>query len=170
VIKGWLDPVVANKVNFTNNAKEMEEFIPRHHILKELDGDEDWEYKYLEPVAGENDKMKDVETRDRMLAARAELAKEFERATMQWIHGPDGDESQITCKNTRNALAARLREDYWNLDPYVRARSVYDRTGVLQPGGELNFYPQSKLSEKINGNGNGTAAAPAVETLASDVD
>ncbi|KAK1757217.1 phosphatidylinositol transfer protein CSR1 [Echria macrotheca] len=176
VIRGWLDPVVANKVHFTNNVKEMEEFIAPKQLPKELDGEEDWEYAFVEPVPGENERMKDVETRDKLLAAREVLVKEFEDATAQWIAHPDGEEGE-TLKTKRAELAGRLREDYWNLDPYVRARSFYDRTGVLLPGGVLDFYPeqtkkkqqQQQESEKVAEITNGVAAV-AIQTSADDVD
>jgi len=38
IIRGWLDPVVAAKVHFTNNRSELEEFIHPGQILKELGG------------------------------------------------------------------------------------------------------------------------------------
>ncbi len=164
IIKGWLDPVVAAKVSFTNNIKELEEFIPLKQVPKELDGEEDWEYRYYEPVPGENDKMKDTETRDRLLAARDLLFKDYEQATIEWIHNPEGEKAAVI-KAKRTAIAARLREDYFNLDPYIRARSYYDRIGVLAPGGKIEYYTETKpLEEKSNG------VAPAAETSADDVD
>jgi hypothetical protein len=164
VIKGWLDPVVASKVHFTNNVADVEEFIPRKNIMKELDGEEAWEYKYVEPIPGENDKMKDTETRDRLLAERGQLYRDFEEATMKWIQNPEGG-----AKAEREAIAAKLRTGYWVLDPYVRARSLYDRTGVIKEGGVLDYYPK----EQTNGGAPAAAAAPAapaVDTSADDVD
>lgn len=175
VIRGWLDPVVANKVHFTNNIKELEEFIAIDRIPKELEGQEDWEYKFVEPVPGENDKMKDAETRNRLLAARELLVKQFEEATLQWIQHPEGEKGAET-RVRRGELATKLKEDYWNLDPYIRARSFYDRTGVLGAGGVINFYPQQKkLSEKVDEITNGVekvalAQSNPVDTSADDVD
>lgn len=147
IIKGWLDPVVAGKVHFTNNTKEMEEFIPPKQILRELDGEEDWDYKYIEPALGENDLMQDVGTRDRMIADRERLFKEYESATIRWIQNPEGEEVS-GIKAEREAIAERLREHYWKLDPYVRARSLYDRTGILQPGGKIVHYAPKAVPEE----------------------
>ncbi len=168
VIRGWLDPVVANKVHFTNNAKEMEAFIPLKHIPKDLEGDEDWTYQYVEPSPGENAAMQDTATRDRLLAARAELYKEYEAATLEWIRAGDDAEKTAAVKARRNEIAERLRVDYWNVDPYLRARSYYDRIGVLLPGGKLDWYPEAK--PEANGSAAAAAAAPVVETDANDVD
>ncbi|KAK1248116.1 hypothetical protein MKX08_006336 [Trichoderma sp. CBMAI-0020] len=155
IIRGWLDPVVAAKVHFTNNKKDLQEFIEPAHVLKELGGDEDWEYKYVEPVAGENDAMKDTETRGKLVGVREKLMKDFEEATMQWIDG--GDSKEITDK--RGQLATQLRENYWQLDPYVRARSLYDRQGILQGAALARWYDPPASDGKGN-----------LETSADDVD
>ncbi len=163
IIRGWLDPVVASKVHFTNNNEEMEQFIPQSQIIKELGGDEDWEYRYVEPVPGENDKMKDTETRDRLLTERETLVDQYEKATLVWIH-TEGDSPLV--KETRQKLASSLKDDYWRLDPYVRARSFYDRIGMIQQGGKLQFYPNlSETSAAMPTNG-----ATAVDTSAEDLD
>lgn len=159
IIRGWLDPVVAAKVNFTNNRSDLEAFIEPSQILKDLGGDSAWEYKYLEPVPGENDKMKDTATRDRLLQGREELVKKFEAATLQWIQEPEGDKGK-EIKAKRHQLAGELRDDYWRLDPYIRARSLYDRQGVLQAGGRVD-WSGAKVNE---------SKGAVVETSADDVD
>ena len=154
---------MANKVHFTNNSKEVEEFISVKQMPKELDGEEDWEYHYVEPVPGENDRMKDTNTRERLLAARGRLVEEFEAVTMQWIQHPEAQQA-TELKARRSDLATRLRQDYWTIDPYIRARSVYDRTGVLQPGGVINFYPEKAAGATA------AAASNGATTAADDVD
>ena len=148
IIHGWLDPVVAAKVNFTYGREGLEQFIAPDKLIKELGGDEDWEYKYVEPVPGENDKMKDVETRDRLIKSREELARQFEVATQNWIQHPEGEEAK-EAKAERDRIAVQLRESYWQLDPYIRARSLYDRQGNIRGGAPVQWY------------GEKTATAPA---------
>ncbi|EPE02735.1 phosphatidylinositol transfer protein csr1 [Ophiostoma piceae UAMH 11346] len=158
VIRGWLDPVVASKVHFTNNVKDMEEFIARDQIIKELGGDEDWEYKFVEPEPGENDKMKDTATRDKLLAERERLFRAYEEATARWVLNPAANAEQAKAvRAERDGIASKLRDDYWVLDPYVRARSVYDRTGMLQDGGKVDFYAPFVKDEITQTNGNPTA-------------
>ncbi|KAK3899485.1 hypothetical protein C8A05DRAFT_18082, partial [Staphylotrichum tortipilum] len=162
VIRGWLDPVVANKVHFTNSAQDMSAFISREHIPSSLEGAEDWTYAYAEPAPNENAPLSDTATRDRLLAARALLYKEYEDATLEWIRAGNGEEAEGV-KKRRDEIAGRLREDYWAVDPYLRARSYYDRTGVLLPGGKLDWYPKK-------GEGNGEAEKVVGEVKADDVD
>lgn len=146
---------MAAKVHFTNNKNDLQEFIEPAHILKELGGDEDWEYKYVEPVIGENVLMKDTEAKGNLVGVREKLTKEYEEATLQWIH--KGDSKETTGK--RDQLATQLRENYWQLDPYVRARSLYDRQGILQGAAVARWYDPPASA----GNGN-------LETSADDVD
>jgi hypothetical protein len=139
IIKGWLDPVVASKVHFVSNVGELENYIPRSRIMKELGGDEDWEYKYIEPKPDENKAMEDTATRDSLIEERKQLTEKYEKATYQWILGEsDGAD--------RSPLAKQLNQNYWNLDPYVRARSLYDRLGMFKAGGAVDYYPEKSAT------------------------
>lgn len=139
IIKGWLDPVVASKVHFASSVDELAEWIPKSQIMKELGGEESFTYAYPEPTEGEDKLMEDTETRNKILDERRELQKSYESETLAWAHGDDQGEG-------RNRLAQRLAENYWRLDPYVRARSLYDRSGVIGKEGKLDFYPSSSQS------------------------
>jgi hypothetical protein len=138
VIRGWLDPVVAGKVHFTNNVNDLSVYVEPSHIIKQLGGEEPWEYKYIEPVEGENAAMADTATRDRLQASRQSEVKEFEAATKEWLRGAPSDKAS---HDKRNAVADKLKAGYWQLDPYVRARSLCDRTGVITKDGSILFYP-----------------------------
>jgi hypothetical protein len=131
----------------------------------DLGGDENWSYHYVEPAANENEVMKDTETRDKLLAGRENIAKDYEKATIEWIdHSAPSEATEI--KANRHKLAADLKEDYWKLDPYIRARSLYDRIGMIQPGGKTCFYPTvqpTTVASTANG-------VPKVEHSPDDVD
>ncbi|KAI5842562.1 CRAL-TRIO domain-containing protein [Morchella snyderi] len=134
IIRGWLDPVVASKIHFTKSVEDMEAYIPRSNILKELGGDDDWSYMYVEPVAGENNAMvKGAEVKEVMLRKREGQVREFEQLTKRWVEGEQNG-------GARARVAEELRKGYWELDPYLRARTVYDRAGVLGEGGRLEMY------------------------------
>ncbi|KAF3490582.1 phosphatidylinositol transfer protein CSR1 [Arthroderma uncinatum] len=165
VIRGWLDPVVAAKIHFTKTTEDLEALIPRSNILKELGGDDDYQYKYIEPVAGENEKQKDTGRRDELLKTRREIAKEFQNATLSWASSRSNPSTDgaADIRKTRNEVADKLRTNYWQLDPYIRAKSMYDRLGALPPSKEareLSSTPQ--MSEKANGE-TAPAAVPVAE-------
>ncbi|KAK9247573.1 CRAL-TRIO domain-containing protein [Lipomyces tetrasporus] len=127
IIKGWLDPVVASKIHFARTFDDMTEFIDRDILWKELGGPVDWEYKYLEPVPSEDDLLKDTETRESLLEMRAKIVREYEDATWTWIYSTSSE-----ARKARHEIAQRLRQDYVGLDPYLRARTVYDRVNYIQ--------------------------------------
>ncbi|CBF75562.1 CRAL-TRIO domain-containing protein [Aspergillus nidulans FGSC A4] len=145
VIKGWLDPVVAAKIQFTKTQQDLEEFIPKSRIITELEGDEKWEYKYIEPKEGENDKLKETAKRDELITQRQKLAKEVQDATVAWILASRKKEEDKAKEVTekRKDLIGRLRTQYWQLDPYVRAPSLYDRLNIIQGDGKIEFYPEA---------------------------
>ncbi|KAI1189486.1 CRAL-TRIO domain-containing protein [Nemania serpens] len=166
IIRGWLDPVVASKVHFTNNVQDLEEFIARDKLPDELDGTSGWTYKYIEPVPGENDKMKDTDTRDKLIQERKALYEEFESKTIDWIHEDDVTKRKAL-KSERSAIAHKLREQYWRLDPYIRSRTLYDRIGIIKPNGTLEYYVPW---EAVGTSNSAAVAADAVETSSDDVD
>ena len=157
IIRGWLDPVVAAKVNFTKSIEELEAFVPRSRVVKDLGGDEDWEWKYPEPLVEgdrvvENKKMEDVEGRERLQQERKGVVRDYERETQKWISagaeaGTEGDKELKKIEQARNELADKLAENYWRLDPFIRQRTVYDRLGMIGERGRLNFYPSAAGKE-----------------------
>ena len=161
IVKGWLDPVVAGKVHFAKTIDELSNYVPRSQIPTELGGDEKWEYKYPEPVPGENDKMADEKPKQELQSERQQIVDKYETTVLEWVHAGDSVPAEEKRKE-RDAVAEQLRQNYWRLDPYVRARSLYDRAGVLLDGGKLEFY----------GNAPEPAVAPtkATETSADDLD
>ena len=138
IIRGWLDPVVAGKVHFTKNLDELSQFIPMDRIISDMGGKDPWTYTFLPPKKGENAKLEDTDARDTLLEKRALTVKEYEKATTRWLQGEDSQAQQ-----QRKQLKEDLRSGYWELDPYLRARTLYDRTGVIQPGGRKDFYPSN---------------------------
>lgn len=168
IVKGWLDPVVASKVHFAKTVDELSNYIPRSQIPTEQGGDEKWEYKYLEPVPGENDKMKDEATKQELETERRQMVDKYEATVLDWIHA--GDSASLEDKRKeRDAAAEQLRLNYWKLDPYVRARSVYDRMGVIQEGGKLDFYSKAAPAPAAAAVPAATPA-PATETSTDDLD
>lgn len=164
IIKGWLDPVVAAKVHFTNGVEDLSDYIPKSQIIKELGGNEDWEYKYVEPSPDENAAMNDTTAKKELEAQRQQQIAQYEAKTFDWIHGTD-------TKSDRDALAQNLRDTYWSLDPLIRARSLYDRTGMLGSDGKINYYPSQTLKkENASPAGAANGLPPGKEASEDDVD
>lgn len=145
IIKGWLDPVVASKVHFTDDVTQLSEFVDKTHIPKEMGGDEDWSYSYIEPAPNENAEMDAARKDGRLAKVEAErkgIVKEFEESTLQWCRGEGG--SDIVKR--RRDLIERMKRNYWQMDPFVRAKTLYDRQGVIGRDGKVDMYPAAHSS------------------------
>ncbi|KAF1956549.1 CRAL/TRIO domain-containing protein [Byssothecium circinans] len=149
IIRGWLDPVVAGKVHFVKNVDELEKYVPRSQIITDLGGDEKWTYEYVEPKEGENKLMADDAQRDVVQGERTELVRRYEKSILEWVAEGSSEKGKSLedRRKERDAVAEDLRRNYWKLDPYVRARSLWDRTGIIGPEGQLEFYPKAAPAE-----------------------
>ena len=58
-----LDPVVRQKIEMTKNTDDLCVHIPKNHLVKQLGGTSDWEWKYPPIKEGENAPQKDKEGR-----------------------------------------------------------------------------------------------------------
>ncbi|KAF3398443.1 hypothetical protein F1880_005744 [Penicillium rolfsii] len=144
LIHGWMDPVVASKVHFTRSVNDLDKFISRDQIPRELSGDEDWQYAYISPEAKENEIMQDTATRDSLMYERMMIGLRMIAATAAWISATDGSKGEEVdkgkveeCKARRNGIVEEFRQNYWKLDPYIRARALIDRTGILKADGTV---------------------------------
>ncbi|KAL3461812.1 CRAL-TRIO domain-containing protein [Aspergillus heterothallicus] len=142
IIHGWMDPVVASKVQFTKNINDLDKYIPREKIPKELGGDQEFTYKYIEPVADENASMADKAAGDSAMVERMMTGLSFVAATAAWISASAAakkgsateEEQKKHLAERRDEVIERFRQSYWKLDPYVRARALIDRRGAIKDG------------------------------------
>ncbi|KAJ5358774.1 uncharacterized protein N7496_011187 [Penicillium cataractarum] len=143
LIHGWMDPVVASKVHFTRSVNDLDKFITRDQIPRELAGDEDWEYKYIQPKEQENEIMQDTATRDSLMYERMMIGLRMLAATAAWVSATDSSAGKEhidkveELKMRRNGVIEEFRLNYWKLDPYIRARALIDRAGVLKGDGTV---------------------------------
>lgn len=80
-------------------------------------------------------------------AVPAVVVPETANATGSSNDNDDNDDEDAikTLQARRRAIAARLRANYWDLDPYVRARSMWDRLGYLRSDGTLDYFAADKV-------------------------
>lgn len=131
IVRNWLDPVVASKINFTKNTSDLEKYIDKSQLLKDLGGDNDVEYEYLEPTKEANSlAVSDPEIIKKYVDERSELQKQFISKTIEWIEAADLASSK-TLLQERIQLSKKLTENYKTYDGCVRNRGLYDRFGDI---------------------------------------
>jgi hypothetical protein len=80
-----------------------------------------------------------LEKKADIAAERNGLVCRFEQLSMEWAKLDAGSADAKQKVAERNQLAKQLSQSYWNLDPYVRARSYYDRVGVIDSLGRVDY-------------------------------
>lgn len=83
--------------------------------------------------------MKEEEKRKQIQDERDDLAKQFDQTTIEWMALDPKSEEAKEKASKRLDLAKKLRENYWRIDPHIRAKTYYHRAGVVGPAGEVNF-------------------------------
>ncbi|ETS75777.1 hypothetical protein PFICI_12721 [Pestalotiopsis fici W106-1] len=139
IIKGLLDPVVASKINFTRRTGDLLKFIPEENLQTDYGGGDAWDYEYVEPEASEDERLKDIEKRDEIQKERDELIQAFEKETAQWASISTDDPSMSEKQSNRKDVADQIRQNYWKLDPYIRARTYHQRVGIVDKEGNVDF-------------------------------
>lgn len=144
-VKGWLDPVVASKVKFLNTLEDLSEYIAIEDIPSYMGGKSDWEPEWIPPQRQKALKPEEETQKQQLLSQRQQLLLDHADATRLWgaqllIDGAPKPEAVAE----RRRIALALRDNYWQLDPFVRGRVQLDRSGVLLPGGKVNLKASSQ--------------------------
>lgn len=130
IIKNWLDPVVASKIHFTKNLKDLEKHIENKWIPKDIDGGDQFQPTWIEPNPEDDKLMLDTETRDKIKKEREELVQQFIDATVRWIESTN-DEENNKWREEKRKLGKALAANYIRLDPYIRSKNNFDRMGCV---------------------------------------
>lgn len=134
IIKGWLDPVVASKIHFTYSTQDLQQFIDAKSIPKLLGGDDNYQMQYIDPTPENSDRKPIDDEYKKLVDQRTELTLLFVESTINWFH-------TTTPQDSYNHLIQRLNyqrqllENYVKLDPYVRTRGAFDRSGEIKEVG-----------------------------------
>ncbi|KAF5025486.1 hypothetical protein F66182_2391 [Fusarium sp. NRRL 66182] len=139
VIKHWLDPVVASKVSFTSGTRGLLKFIPKTNLQRSYGGEDNWEYKYVEPVPSENATMQSQETKAKIEAERQELIEQFNLLTAGWVSLEPQSILGKEKNGERNELIRLLQLNFFKLDSYIRTSTYYHRVGVVNRQGDVDF-------------------------------
>ncbi|KAJ2845538.1 hypothetical protein IWW36_004741 [Coemansia brasiliensis] len=125
-----LDPVVASKVHFTQSAADLQKFIAPENLLAEYGGKHQYKYEYILPREDENRLMSDDQARKAAMAERQAACDVFEEITRKWASAESATNSQALA-DERATAADSLVAASKAQDKYVRARTLYHRTGVI---------------------------------------
>lgn len=132
IVKNWLDPVVASKIRFTKDYKDLTKFIEPHYIPDYLGGNDNFSAPY--PIPSENDtrppRRPDGEF-VRLMKERDDLFIQFLEVTQKWIESVNPEVSSKYLQD-KVRIGTDLIWNYRQLDKYIRNPGMYDRNGTLK--------------------------------------
>lgn len=128
IIKGWIKPEIAAKIVFTQSANDLEKYIDYSVIPTSLGGGNKKIFQYIEPVEHENDAViEDSAEKTAALARYYAYFSEWEQHSLNWAKLDDDDAQNEKVRLCCDAAGTNFANCYWNVDKYIRARTVYDR-------------------------------------------
>lgn len=132
IIKNWLDPVVASKIVFTKNFKDLSGYIAPEFVPTDLGGIDTSGPLYPIPKAGDDrpPKAKDA-TYVRLRKERDILFMRFLDCTAKWVGSTNPDVSAKYLEE-KTIINVELLNNWIALQGYIRNPSPYDRIGNLQ--------------------------------------
>ena len=133
IIKGWLDPVVQNKVHFIQEINELTQFIDPLVLPRRFHGTEP-DFAYIPPT-DEHRLIFNALRKDHRGKAHAEeihrqATKAYLRVTRQWAVRRD-TKAADDCEEERHRAREHLRDAFEQLTPYVHTLTHYHRCGAI---------------------------------------
>lgn len=131
IVKNWLDPVVASKIHFTKNYKELCVFIHPKFIPTNLGGENQTGSDYPSPKPHHASPPKQRDSKYRSLRKDFDdLRVRFIETTSKWIEATSPAVSERYLQD-KIALSVQMSYIYIELDPYLRCPGIYDRNHSL---------------------------------------
>ena len=132
IIKNWLDPVVADKISFSKNLKDLEKYVNNDQIPKYLGGQSKFDVDaYPEKQVLETALLSDNKVLDGLKQERSDLIRDFIQQTRKWVENTDDTKRQALI-DERLSLSIKLADNFTKMDPYVRNKGMYDVLGDLK--------------------------------------
>lgn len=134
-----LDPVVRAKVQFIKRMPDAAPNLPAERVPKMLSGGigSKYEYVYPEVHPGENDLLQDTHELEKRLRIRNDLWRQLMDVSAKWVQ-KGGDSSELM--DQRRLLAKKIRIAHFNVEPYYRGSTVFDREHVLTRDGRVTWF------------------------------
>ncbi|KAJ2496395.1 phosphatidylinositol transfer protein csr1 [Coemansia sp. RSA 1972] len=130
LIAPFIDSSVKDKIILVRNASGLAPFIDRKCLPVELGGSKAFKYEYVVPKISENTCMGDVKARGITERSFGDAVNAYERATRTWLERSSDDVS-VDAGQDRDSAREAVCKAADALDPYVRARTLYHRLGLI---------------------------------------
>lgn len=140
LLKPLMDQDIVDKVKFCDRPSDLLTVVSIDQLPRVFGGYSRHEHTWIPPNKVDDVPLSNTERRKELQEQRTSLLKKFERCTYLWLMEKDAavaEEIQVKRKD----MLAEISRNFWELDPYVRSRTVFDRNGIagylrpeLKPG------------------------------------
>ena len=143
-----------SRVHFTKDLSELEQYIPFESIPKEAGGGDDTNWHYEPPDlndpsnGGGGEELQQERAYERALLEekRSKLVQLFEETTKEWIDASRQGRETRGLQALRVKYQQDLKALFWQLDPYTRSRTIYDKLGWIRaPKSSDTYLPQARV-------------------------
>lgn len=164
-INPLLDPEIRDKINFCNKPNELD-VVPQYICEDTIGGDQVDVVKWVEPQPGEKEGLnRNDPKRQEMWKSYRDISRDYEEITKKWIIS-DGQDDRLNAE--RDLHSKRLRLKFIELEPYLRARSIYQRAGIINDDLLLQFTYKQKDGRELRQVIGADHARPALEKAAAE--
>ena len=116
--------------------------VPQYICEDTIGGDQIDVVKWVEPLPGEKEGLdRNDPKRQEMWKSYRDISRDYEEVTKKWIIS-DGQDDTLNAE--RDLQSKRLRLKFIELEPFIRARSMYQRAGIINEDLLLQFNYKQK--------------------------
>lgn len=146
-----LDPVVRAKMQFIKSPAEAAGVIPAERFLASLGGKANYTYKHCRYQPGENALAQDSKTYAILRARRDQAWHAYTSATQEWCRSANSIKppAQRAILDRRRLLAKKIRLSHFDMEPYYRPLTGFDRRGIVDRQGLVTWLFPQKDSETV---------------------
>lgn len=164
-INPLLDPEIRDKINFCNKSSELD-VVPQYICEDTIGGDQVDVVKWVEPQPDEKEGLdRNDPKRQKMWKSYRDISRDYEVVTKKWIIS-DGQDDELNAE--RDLQSKRLRLKFIELEPYFRARSMYQRAGIINEDLLLQFTYKQKDGRVLRQVIGADYARPALEKAVAE--
>ncbi|KAJ2802350.1 phosphatidylinositol transfer protein csr1 [Coemansia guatemalensis] len=138
LIRPFLDANLSARIVFAKTIDDVLNFVDKDQLPEELGGQSTFATKFVLPREGENKAMTDLVNRKHAEENWRECISVFKEATRKW-HRQVANSDSKACVDARDNAAHELGLAEHKLSIYTRARSNFERLGLVNEDGCLDL-------------------------------
>lgn len=132
IIKGWIDPDIAQKIRFAKTKEEVSKYVRPEDMPSCMGGEDEYNGEYIKPTVEDLTPPSPKDSKYFQLVKERHLIfLKFLERTKRWIESTDPELSSLYLQDKID-LNIQMSQNYVEIDQYIRRRGMFDRNGILK--------------------------------------